>query len=114
MSLERVLRTLEGLGLSRLESKVYVYLAKAGPRKIEELSRGLGMTKRELYPALRGLEKKRIVDSRPELARRFSAIAFEEVLTLLVKLDSERAKAIKEAKQELVDSWSELTKKNNS
>lgn len=114
MSLERVLRTLEGFGLSRVESEVYVYLAKAGPSKAEELGTGLRMTKQQLCPVLKGLKEKGIVASRSERPRLFSAIAFEELLNLLMKLGAEKAKAVKETKQELVDSWREITKQNNN
>jgi sugar-specific transcriptional regulator TrmB len=114
MSLKRVLKTLESFGLSHVESEVYVYLAKAGPSKGEELSTGLRMTKQQLYSALKGLREKGIVASRPERARLFSAIAFEELLNLFMKLSAEKAKVVRETKQELVDSWRDMTQQNNS
>ncbi len=114
MSLERVLRTLEGLGLSHLESEVYVYLAKAGPSQIKDLGNGLRMTKQQLFQVLRSLKEKGIVTIRPEPAKMFSAIAFEELLNFYLKLNAEKAKAIEETKQELIESWLEITKQNNS
>ena len=114
MSLERVLKTLESFGLSRVESEVYVYLAKAGPSKARDLSSGLRMPKQQLYPALKSLKKKGIVDSKPERSALFSAIPFEELLNLFMKLNAEKAKAIGETKKELVDSWHDTTKQNNS
>lgn len=114
MSLERVLKALEDLGLSREESEVYVYLAKAGPKKVCELGAGLRMTKRQLYPVLKGLKNKGIVASRPERAQMFFAIAFEELLDLFMRIGAEKARAIQETRQELVSSWSETTKKRNS
>jgi sugar-specific transcriptional regulator TrmB len=114
MSLKRVLKTLESFGLSRVESEVYVYLAKTGPSKAEELGTKLRMTKQQLYPVLKGLREKGIVASRPERARLFSAITFEELLNLFMKLSAEKAKAVKETKQELVDSWREITRQNNN
>jgi sugar-specific transcriptional regulator TrmB len=114
VSLERILRALEGLGLSRMESEVYIYLAKAGPCKARELCAGLRMTKQQLYPVLKGLKKKGIVASRTEHAKLFSAIAFEELLDLFMKLSAEKVKILTETKQELVDSWRETTKQNNN
>jgi sugar-specific transcriptional regulator TrmB len=113
MSVKRVLKTLESFGLSLVECQVYVYLAKAGPSKVEELSIGLRMTKRQLYPTLKGLRDKGLVASRPERARLFSAIAFEELLNHFMKLSAEKAKVVRETKQELVDSWRDLIKQNN-
>ena len=114
MSLERVLRALEGFGLSRVESEVYVYLAKSGPSKTEEISASLRMPKRQLYRALKGLEKKGIVASKPEYAKILSAITFEELLNLLMKLSTEKAKIVEETKRDLVKSWEEMVKQNNS
>ena len=109
MSLERIISVLQELGLSRLESEVYVYLAKAGPSQAEELSVRLGMTKQQLYPALKHLEDKGVVASKPERVRLFSAVAFEELLNLFVRMNAEKAKAIKEARQELAESWEDIT-----
>lgn len=114
MSRERVLRTLEGFGLSRVESEVYFYLAKAGPSKAEELSAGLKMTKRQLCPVLKGLKNKGIVASMPLRAKLFSAIAFEELLRLFVKLSTEETRTIRETRQELVDSWREITEQEDN
>jgi predicted transcriptional regulator len=44
LSLERVLKTLEGFGLSRTDAEVYVYLAKKGSKKGRELANALQIT----------------------------------------------------------------------
>jgi len=95
-----------------MESEVYIYLAKAGPSKAKELGTGLRMPKQQLYQALRGLKDKGIVVSRPEQVRLFSAIAFEELLNLFMKISAEKAKAVKEAKKDLVESWTDLTEQD--
>jgi sugar-specific transcriptional regulator TrmB len=110
LSLKRVLKTLERLGLSKAESKVYVYLAKVGPSKAKDLSRELRMTKQQLYPALNSLKKKGIVTSRTERTPVFAALAFEELLNLFMKLGAEQQKTIEEIKKEPVDSWLDMTK----
>jgi sugar-specific transcriptional regulator TrmB len=112
--LERVLKTLASFGLSRVESEVYIHLAKAGPSTTKELTLGLRMPKQQLYPTLKSLKKKGLVTSRPEHTALFSAIAFEELLNLFMKLNAEEAKTIREAKQKLVNSWLDLTRQNNS
>jgi sugar-specific transcriptional regulator TrmB len=113
MRLERILLTLQELGLSRLESEVYVYLAKAGPSKAEELVIRLRITKKQLYPALKELENKGILTSKPERSRLFSAVAFEELLNLFIRINVEKAIAVKETKQELVKRWQEITKQDD-
>jgi sugar-specific transcriptional regulator TrmB len=110
LSLERVLKTLEGFGLSRIDAEVYVYLAKKGPKKGRELANALQVTKQQLYPSLKNLKNKGIVTA--SLGRRpalFSAVAFEQVVELLISIKVEQAKAIKETKKELLDSWRSIS-----
>ncbi len=114
MSLERVLKTLEGFGLSRVEAEVYIYLAKLGPAKARDLGSGLRMTKQQLYPALKSLKKKGIVSSKPERAALFSALAFEELLKRYVTINVEQAEILKETKEDLMESWRSMAKQNNA
>lgn len=95
------MKTLGSLGLSQTESKVYIYLAKVGPSQAKDLSRGLKMTKQQLYAALNSLKKKRVVTSRSEPATVFVALAFEELLNLFMELGVEKQKAIENIKKEL-------------
>lgn len=114
MSLERVLKMLEGFGLSSLESEVYVCLAKTGPSKAKDLCNELKMTKQQLYPTLKGLERKGIVFSKPEHSALFNALAFEELLTLHVRLNLDQAQIISETKEELLASWRNATENRSS
>lgn len=114
MSLERVLRLLEDFGLSRVDAEVYVYLAKTGPQKSKDLNDGLKMPKQQLYPALESLQKKGVVARSSQLPALFSALAFEELLNRYVKLNVDQAQIIKETKGELLASWHDMTKKNNT
>jgi sugar-specific transcriptional regulator TrmB len=110
MSLKRILKTLEGFGISPLEAQVYVYLAKAGPSAVEKLCVELRITKKQLYPALKGLFEKGIVTSRTERTRVFSAIAFEEVLNRFMKHNAEKMNLFRDTKQERVDNWRDIIK----
>jgi len=99
-----VLKTLRTFGLSKAESKVYVYLAKIGPSKAEDLSIGLRMTEQQLNRALNSLRKKRIVTIKSERAIVFAALSFEELLNLFMKLGADQAHTIEETKKDLVNS----------
>ena len=109
MSLERVLKTLEGFGLSRIDAEVYVYLAKKGPKKGRELANALQVTKQQLYPSLKNLKNKGIVTANLERPALFSAVDFEKVLELLIEIKVEQAKVIKETKKELLGSWQSIS-----
>jgi sugar-specific transcriptional regulator TrmB len=103
------MKTLEGFGLSRIDAEVYVYLAKKGPKKGRELANALQVTKQQLYPSLKNLKTKGIVTASFERPALFSAVAFEKVVELLIKIKVEQAKAIKETKKELLDSWRSIS-----
>ena len=105
MSLDRVLKTLQKLSLSRLDAEVYVFLAKRGPHKGLELANAMQITKQQLYPSLKNLKNKGVITASRERPALFSAIAFEKAVNLLVKIKIEQAEAIKETKKELLTSW---------
>lgn len=114
MSLERVLKTLQGFGLSRMDAEVYVYLAKKGPQKGTDIADALKIRKQQLYPILKTLQAKGVVTVSPEHPALFSAVAFEKALDLLLEANMEQAKAIKETKEELLSSWRDMTKRENA
>jgi sugar-specific transcriptional regulator TrmB len=114
LSLERVLKTIEAFGLSRIEAEVYVCLAKKGPKKGRELASALQVTKQQLYYSLKNLKKKGIVTSSPKRPMLFEAVAFKEVIDLLVKIKREQSAAILETKEELLASWKFIDWKDNT
>ena len=105
MSLERVLRALEGLGLERVDAEVYVYLAKQGPQKGLDVAGALKIRKQQLYSILKNLHTKGVVTTSSECPGLFSAVLFEKALEVLVEANIEQAKVIKESKEELFSSW---------
>jgi len=109
-----VLRLLEDFGFSRIDAEVYVYLAKTGPQKGKDLNCALKMTKQQVYPSLKSLQEKGIVSRSSERPALFSALAFEELLNLHVKLNVDQARIIKETREELLVSWRDITRKNNT
>ncbi len=113
MSLKRALKMLEGFGFSRIDAKVYIYLAKTSPQETKDLTMGLNMTEQELLPILKGLQEKRVVINSPERPGLFSALAFEELLNLYIRVNMQQAQIIKETKKELLAAWRKMPAKNN-
>jgi sugar-specific transcriptional regulator TrmB len=105
MSQEKVLKTLRDLGLTRLDSKVYIYLSKKGPHKGKDISIALKIQKQQLYRSLKKLQSKAVVSCTIEHPARFSAVPFESVLDLFIKAKLEEAQVIQQEKSELVSSW---------
>ena len=102
LSLELIIKALVGLGLSRSDAELYVYLAKKGPQKTVDLAKALTYNKREIYSSLRNLQTKDLVTKDHTL---FSALPFEEALELLISKEKEKAQAVHKSKDEILVSW---------
>jgi sugar-specific transcriptional regulator TrmB len=102
LSLELIIKALIGLGLSRSDAEIYVYLTKKGPQKTVDLAKALIYDKREVYSSLRNLQTKGLVTKDRTL---FSALPFEEALELLIKRKKNQAQAIQNNKEELMATW---------
>jgi predicted transcriptional regulator len=102
MSLERVIKALIGLGLTRSDAEVYVYLAKKGPQEVMDLAKALNYVNKKINASLKNLQTKGLVSKDRTI---FSALPFEEALDLLIKMEKEQAKAMRESKKELLTTW---------
>ena len=102
MSLERVIKALVGLGLTRLEAEVYVYTAKKGPQTVMDLFKALNYSKHQISTGLKTLATKELITKDGSM---FSAITFEEALELLINREKKQAKSIEESKKELIVNW---------
>jgi sugar-specific transcriptional regulator TrmB len=114
LSLERVLKALESLGLSQSDAQVYIYLATTGPKKARELINKLAIGKRQVYRSLKRLRNKGIAIIDDERPFELSAVPFNEVLDLLMEIKKEQAKALQASKEELVSDFRIKEKKSNS
>jgi predicted transcriptional regulator len=102
MSLERVIKALIGLGLTRSDAEVYVYIAKKGPQEVMDLAKALNYVNKKINASLKNLQTKGLVSKDRTI---FSALPFEEALDLLIKMEKEQAKAMRESKKELLTTW---------
>ena len=112
MSQEKVYRTLASFGLTRTDAKVYIYLAKKGPRKGKDLCNSLNMQKQQLYPCLKNLQSRGVVTATCKRPVLFSALPFEEVLELVTKANIEEAEHLMQNKEELLSAWRVMEPKN--
>ena len=102
MSLERIIKALIGLGLSRVDAEVYVYLAKKGSMKANALANSLNYSRNKIYSALRNLTKEDLVTKEGTI---YSALPFEEALELLIQREKEKAEYMNQRKKELLVKW---------
>jgi len=104
-----VLKTLVGLGLTRLDSQVYIYLAKRGPQKGQDLSKGLKVQKQQLYRSLKNLQSKGIVNATLEHPAVFNAVSFDKVVDIFIKAKMAEAQRIQENKDEILANWQAIS-----
>jgi sugar-specific transcriptional regulator TrmB len=109
MSQEKVLKTLANLGFADWDAKVYVLLAKRGPIKARDAAKALKISKQRLYPLLKKLQSKGIVNSTLERPARFTAVEFEKVLDSFLKARMEQARRIQKNKKEILADWQSIT-----
>jgi sugar-specific transcriptional regulator TrmB len=117
LSLKRVFKTLESLGLSQAEARIYVFLEKNGSHKDIDIAHALNLHWKEFVSNLKKLQDKKIVKASAKQTIELSAVPFEKAIDLLIQLKKEQAQSLQERKRELLSSWQNVTKKeseNNS
>jgi len=109
-SIEIIERALRGLGLSKNEVKVYVYLARTGEHKASDISEALSLHRTETYRILRDLEKRGLISSVFEKPLKFIATPFEKALDILIETKRMKLNLLEKKRQSLVDIWLSLPK----
>ena len=99
---------LADVGFEQVDAKVYVYLAKKGLQKASEICKAAKLTKQQLYPSLKRLQRKGIVTSTIERPARFSAMPFERVLDLSIQAKIEETRNLQQNKAEILSNWQNL------
>lgn len=107
-SLELVEISLQNLGLSKNEVRVYLHLARSGERKASELSEALCLHRTETYRILRDLEKQGLLSSVFEKPLKFIATPFEKAVKLLIETKKMELQLLEQKKVDLIDIWLSL------
>ena len=106
MSLERLIKALIGLGLTRIDAEVYVILAKKGQQTVVDLAKAMNFGTHKISTSLTTLITKGLVNTNHKI---FSALPFEEALELLIELEKKQAQTLYQNKDELLASWNKDT-----
>jgi len=109
-SMEIIEKALRGLGLSKNEVKVYVYLARTGEHKASEISEALSLHRTETYRILRDLEKRGLISSVFEKPLKFIATPFEKALDILIETKRMKLNLLEKKRQSLINIWLSLPK----
>ena len=102
MSLERIIKALTGLGLSRLDAELYVYVTKKGEQKIDDLVQAFNIEKHKLNSNVNNLQNKKLL---VRCRTGVYAIHFEEALELLIEQKKQQTQSVQESIEESVFDW---------
>ena len=100
--------TLARFGLLKNEIRVYLYLARAGEKKAGEIAEAIALHRTETYRILRDLEKKGTVFSIFEKPLKFTAVALDKAIDLLVDAQKIKIKLLEQEKPSLVELWQSM------
>jgi sugar-specific transcriptional regulator TrmB len=100
--------TLARFGLLKNEIRVYMYLARAGEKKAGEIAESISLHRTETYRILRDLERKGIVFSIFEKPLKFTAVALDKAIDLLVDAQKIKIKLLEQEKTSLVELWQSM------
>ncbi len=114
LSYERVLKTLVGLGLTRVEAEVYIHLATNGPTKAKNIAYALGMSRPAMDAMTKKLQTKGLVNAFLEKRSQLSAIPFEEALVILLKQRLSEAQTIELDRPSLLCKWEKMLKETHN
>jgi len=114
LSKERITKALKGLGLSNIDTQVYIFLAKEGPQKMREIALALNLHWRKINRSLKELQSISIVKASIEYPLEFVALPFEEVIDIFIEVKREQAKIMQESREELLSTWRSITEKDSA
>jgi PAS domain S-box-containing protein len=109
MSEKIITETLHGIGLTEKDIQVYIQLAKKGPTKARDITKSIKITKAQVYRSLKNLQSKGIVDATIETPQTFTALPFEKVFNLYVKIKNEEVHRIEKNRKEALKQWKSIT-----
>lgn len=96
---------LRDFGLTKNESKIYVFLSKTGPKKAIEISNEEGIPRTETYHLLSNLELKGIVKASIQRPTRFSAVSIEKAIEAIIINQQKRIEELKLLKGDMIELW---------
>ena len=105
---ENFFKRLEKFGLTKNQSKVYLYLSKNGPHSANELTKLLKLPRTETYHLLSGLQNKGIVIGKFGKPNKFDSLPLEKTISILVNNENIRITELTKHGDELTNLWEKI------
>jgi len=96
---------LKKLGLTKNESKVYLYLNKNGSAKAKIIAQNQKIPRTQTYHLLNELQNKGIVIMISDTPTKFEGVEFEKALDLLINNEIKRVEELQLMREELSEMW---------
>jgi len=96
---------LRDFGLTKNESKIYVFLSKSEPKKAIEISTEEKIPRTETYHLLSNLEAKGIITTSIQRPTRFSAVTIEKAIGSILHNKQKKIEDLKILKHDMVELW---------
>ena len=95
------------LGLTKNESKIYLYLNKNGSTIARDVAQNQKITRTQIYHLLTALQNKGIVTETFERPTKFEGIELESALDILINYKQKRIEELQLMRSELSELWKE-------
>ena len=101
---------LHDFGLTKNESKIYLFLSENGPSKAIKITEAQKIPRTETYHLLSTLEKKGIVKPSIQRPTRFSAVVIEQAIEAIIENQQKKIEDLKLLKHDMVKLWNSYQK----
>ncbi len=101
---------LRDFGLTKNESKIYVFLSKQGPKKPIDISREEKIPRTETYHLLSNLVAKGIITPSIKRPTIFSAVTIEKAIESILHNQQKKIEDLKILKNNMVELWNSFQK----
>jgi len=101
-------KKLQDFGMTKRESKIYIFLSIHGPKKARDISRDEKIHRTQTYHLLLNLKAKGIITPSIQKPTMFSAVPIEKVIESILYNRQKKIEDLKILKQDMIVLWNSL------
>ena len=105
LSEKDVTKFLQGLGFSKREIQIYMFLAKSGVQSTSFVAKRLKMERVQAYRTFKKLQEKGYIEATLERPTRFTVVPFEKLLDAFIESRKSEVASLNQQKDSLLNAW---------
>jgi sugar-specific transcriptional regulator TrmB/CBS domain-containing protein len=105
LSEKDITKFLQGLGFSKREIQIYMFLAKSGVQSTSFVAKRLKMERVQAYRTFKKLQEKGYIEATLERPTRFTVVPFERLLEAFIETRKNEVSTLNEQKDSLLNAW---------